>query len=104
MNKNNIENSEKELKEIKQLLAKQTQPELPFEKPKPSAEIIQFKPKPGSPILEWWKTHKDETNNLASVDDIAPFLSQFYSERQLLEMDEKELENVLQDLLEKGVL
>ena len=104
MNKNNIENSEKELKEIKQLLAKQTQLVLPFEKPKPSAEIIQFKPKPGSPILEWWKTHKDETNNLASVDDIAPFLSQFYSEKQLLEMNETEIESVLQDLLEKGVL
>ena len=104
MNKNNIENSDKDLKEFKQLLAKQTQLELPFEKPKPSAEIIQFKPKPGSPILEWWKTHKDETKNLASVDDIAPFLSQFYSEKQLLEMSETEIESVLQDLLEKGVL
>ena len=104
MNKNNIENSDKDLKEFKQLLAKQTQLELPFEKPKPSAEIIQFKPKPGSPILEWWKTHKDEVINLASVDDIAPFLSQFYSEKQLLEMDQKELENALQDLLDRGIL
>ena len=103
MNKNNIEKPEKDLKEFKQLLAKRTQLELPFEKPE-TADIIEFKPKPGSPILEWWKTHKDEVINLASVDDIAPFLSQFYSEKQLLEMDEKELENALQDLLDRGIL
>jgi len=103
MNKNNIEKPEKDLKEFKQLLVKRPQLELPFEKPE-TADIIEFKPKPGSPILEWWKTHKDETKNLASVDDIAPFLSQFYSEKQLLEMNETEIESVLQDLLEKGVL
>jgi len=45
MNKNNIENSDKDLKEFKQLVAKATQLELPFEKPKPSADIIQFKPR-----------------------------------------------------------
>jgi hypothetical protein len=82
MNKNNIEKPEKDLKEFKQLLAKRTQLELPFEKPE-TADIIEFKPKPGSPILEWWKTHKDETKNL---------------------MNETEIESVLQDLLEKGVL
>ncbi len=40
MNKNNIENSDKDLKEFKQLLAKQTQLELPFEKPKPSVDLF----------------------------------------------------------------
>ena len=90
---------------IENLLAKKpTQLELPFSKPKPTAEIIEFKPKPGSPILEWWKANKDKTMNLASVEDLGPFLSKFYSEKQLLEMDDDEIEILLQDLLEKGVL
>ena len=92
MNKNNIEkaitydNTKVALDELKNLMAKRDeQLEFPFEKPQ-SEEIIEFKPKPGSPILEWYKSNKDQIKNIASVDEIAPFLSQFYSEKQLLQM------------------
>ena len=50
------------------------------------------------------KSNKDKTINVASVDELGPFLTRFYSEKQLLQMDEKQIESILQDLLEKGVL
>lgn len=73
------------------------------QKPKPS-NVIPMPIKPGSPILEWWKSNKDKFVNkqIASVDDLAGYLTNFYSEKQLMNMSEQEIEQILQDLLEKG--
>jgi len=90
--------------EIKNLVArKPIQLELPLEEPD-TATIINFPLKPGSPILDWYKTSKDKFKQVVSVDDLAPFLSQFYSQKELLNMTELEVEHALQDLLDKGVL
>ena len=89
--------------EIKDLVArKPVQLELPLDNP--NDNVIPFPYKPGSPILEWWKASKDKVTQVASIDDLAPFLSQYYSQKQLLEMSETEIEKALQDLLDKGVL
>tara|TARA_R110002012_G_scaffold162120_1_gene324418 strand:- start:43 stop:384 length:342 start_codon:yes stop_codon:yes gene_type:complete len=91
--------------EIKDLKArKPVQLELPLDNPNEDKNVIPFPYKPGSPILEWWKASKDKVTQVASIDDLAPFLSQFYSQKQLLEMSETEIEKALQDLLDKGVL
>jgi len=56
------------------------------------------------PLYEWWKTNKDKTMYVASVEELGPFLTKFYSEKQLLDMDDNQIETILQDLLEKGLL
>ena len=68
--------------------------------------IVPFTPKPGSPILEWYKANKDKITNkeVKYIDDIGPFLSKYYSEKQLKDMDEKTIEGLLQELLNAGVL
>ena len=77
--------------------------ELPLEQ-KPSAEIINLLDylKPNSPIFEWWKSKADNGENIkmASVDDIAPYLSKFFSAKQLEAMTEKEMLDKLQELIE----
>ena len=77
--------------------------ELPLEQ-KPSAEIINLLDylKPNSPIFEWWKSKVDNGENIkmASVDDIAPYLSKFFSAKQLEAMTEKEMLDKLQELIE----
>ena len=73
-------------------------------KPKPQSNVIPFPIKPGMPLYEWWKTNKDKTMYVASVEDLGPFLTKFYSEKQLLDMDDNQIETILQDLLEKGLL
>ena len=91
--------------EIKDLVtSRPVQLELPLDNPNEKENVIPFPYKPGSPILEWWKASKDKVTQVASIDDLAPFLSQFYSQKQLLEMSETEIEKALQDLLDKGVL
>jgi len=74
------------------------------EKPKPQSNVIPFPIKPGMPLYEWWKTNKDKTMYVASVEELGPFLTKFYSEKQLLDMDDNQIETILQDLLEKGLL
>ena len=73
------------------------------EEEKPT-NVVPFPIKPGTPLDQWWKSNKDKTINVASVDELGPFLTRFYSEKQLLQMDERQIESILQDLLEKGVL
>jgi len=70
----------------------------------PGAEIIDFNQyvKPGMPIYEWWRSKAKTKENikLASVDDIAPYLSEFFSQKQLNEMTEPEMLKKLEELLE----
>jgi len=79
-------------------------PEEEKPKPKPQSNVIPFPIKPGMPLYEWWKTNKDKTMYVASVEELGPFLTKFYSEKQLLDMDDNQIETILQDLLEKGLL
>ncbi len=76
--------------------------ELPLEQ-KPTAEIINLLDylKPSSPIFDWYKgkLEKGENIKMASVDDIAPYLSKFYSEKQLDGMTEKEMLEKLEELI-----
>ncbi len=78
--------------------------ELPLEDP--NNNIVPFTPKPGSPILEWYKANKDKITNkeVKLIDDLGPFLSKYYSEKQLRNMDEKTIEGLLQELLDAGEL
>ena len=77
-------------------------------KPKPN-NILNFPIPSGSPIDLWWlKTNKEFTKEskkeLASIDDLAPYLSKFYSEKQINAMSEAEMLEKLQDLIDKGVI
>ena len=91
--------------EIKDLRArKPVQLELPLDNPNEDKNVIPFPYKPGSPILDWYKTNKDKFQRVASVEELGPFLTQFYSEKELLNMNDKAIELLLQDLLDKGVL
>ena len=91
-------------------MAKGTQLELPLEfaedKPKPSATILQFEIKPGMPIYDWYKSKKEEKGimEIASKKDLAGFLTNFFSEKQIEEMSEKEFEKSLQELIDQGVI
>ena len=55
------------------------------------------------PLYDWYKSNK-EFKQVASIDDIGPFLTKYYSEKQLRGMSEKEVESLLQDLLDRGLL
>ena len=85
-------------------LSKGGKPEEQKPKPKPQSNVIQFPIKPGMPLYEWWKTNKDKTMYVASAEELGPFLTKFYSEKQILDMDDNQIETILQDLLEKGLL
>ena len=54
------------------------------------------------PLYDWYKSTK-ELKQVASIDDIGPFLTKYYSEKQLRGMSEKEVESLLQDLLDRGL-
>ena len=75
----------------------------PVEDEKPT-NVINFPIKPGTPLYDWYKSNKDSFKKVASIDDVGPFLSKFYSEKQLRGMSEKEVESLLQDLLDRGLL
>ena len=75
----------------------------PVEDEKPN-NVINFPIKPGMPLYDWYKSNKKEFKQVASIDDIGPFLTKFVSEKQLRKMSEGEVESLLQDLLEKGLL
>ena len=89
-------------------MAKGTQLELTleFSEPKPSATILQFEIKPGMPIYDWYKSKKEEKGimEIASKKDLAGFLTNFFSEKQIEEMSEKEFEKALQELIDQGVI
>ena len=69
---------------VRNKLSKGGKPE--EEKPKPQSNVIPFPIKPGMPLYEWWKTNKDKTMYVASVEELGPFLTKFYSEKQILDM------------------
>jgi len=103
--KNNIENTEKELAALKKLMAKKPeQLELPLENP--NDNIILFPVPENSPINNWYKANvkKFKNKNFASADELGPYLTEFYSEKQLRNMTEKDLIKALDELLEAGVL
>ena len=75
----------------------------PVEDEKPN-NVINFPIKPGMPLYDWYKSNKKEFKQVASIDDIGPFLTKYYSEKQLRGMSEKEVESLLQDLLDRGLL
>ena len=56
------------------------------------------------PLYDLYKSNKDSFKQVASIDDIGPFLTKYYSEKQLRGMSEKEVESLLQDLLDRGLL
>ena len=56
------------------------------------------------PIFNWYKANKKEFKKVASIDDIGPFLTKFVSEKELRKMNESEVESLLQDLLDRGLL
>jgi len=88
--------------EIKTLSAKRAeQLELPL-----GDNIIPFPYKPNSPILEWWQKSKGKIKNkqIVSIDDLAPYLSNFFSQKQLSSMTEEEMQIRLQQLLEQGLI
>ena len=73
------------------------------DKPKPN-NVLNFPIKPNMPLYDWYKSNKKEFKQVASIDDIGPFLTKFVSEKQLRKMSESEVENLLQDLLDRGLL
>ena len=73
------------------------------DKPKPN-NVLNFSIKPNMPLYDWYKSNKKEFKQVASIDDIGPFLTKFVSEKQLRKMSESEVENLLQDLLDRGLL
>ena len=76
--------------------------ELPLDNP--NDNIINFTIKPDTPIFNWYKANKKEFKKVASIDDIGPYLSKFISEKELRKMNETEVEGLLQDLLDRGLL
>ena len=76
--------------------------ELPLDNP--NDNIINFPIKPDTPIFNWYKANKKEFKKVASIDDIGPFLTKFVSEKELRKMNESEVESLLPDLLDRGLL
>tara|TARA_B100000029_G_scaffold114628_1_gene107141 strand:+ start:2291 stop:2581 length:291 start_codon:yes stop_codon:yes gene_type:complete len=84
-------------------LKRGVQLELPLDNP--NQNIINFPIKPGMPFYEWYKSKKKDAGmKLASKDDLAGFLSRFFSQKQIQEMSEQEIEDKLQELIEQGVI
>ena len=57
------------------------------------------------PIYDWYKSKKEEKGGImeiASKKDLAGFLTNFFSEKQIEEMSEKEFEKALQELIDQG--
>ena len=77
----------------------------PEDKPKPN-NVVPFPVPEDSPLSNWYKANKGKFKNkqIASIDDLAPYLTNFISEEKLLQMSEQEIEIMLQDLLDKGII
>lgn len=78
----------------------------PEDKPEKPTNVIPFPVPEDSPLNNWHKANKDKYKNkkIASVEDLAPYLTNFYSEKQLMQMSEEEIKNILQELLDKGMI
>jgi hypothetical protein len=76
----------------------------PKAKPKPGS-VISFPIPSNSPLGNWWqKVSKENKKEIASVDDVAPYLSKYFSTKELEAMSEAEMLQKLQELIEKGVI
>jgi hypothetical protein len=77
----------------------------PEDKPKPN-NVVPFPVPEDSPLSNWHKANKGKYKNkkIASVEDLAPYLTNFYTEKQLMQMSEEEIKNILQELLNKGLI
>jgi len=77
----------------------------PEDTPKPN-NVVPFPVPEDSPLSNWYKANKGKFKNkqIASIDDLAPYLTNFISEEKLLQMSEQEIEILLQDLLDKGII
>ena len=53
------------------------------DKPKPN-NVLNFPIKPNMPLYDWYKSNKKEFKQVASIDDIGPFLTKFVSELLML--------------------
>ena len=74
----------------------------PEDKPKPN-NVVPFPVPEDSQLSNWYKANKGKFKNkqIASIDDLAPYLTNFYTEKQLMQMSEEEIKNILQELLNK---
>ena len=77
----------------------------PEDKPIPN-NVVPFPVPEDSPLSNWYKANKGKFKNkqIASIDDLAPYLTNFISEEKLLQMSEQEIEILLQDLLDRGLI
>jgi len=77
----------------------------PEDKPNPN-NVVPFPVPEDSPLSNWYKANKGKFKNkqIASIDDLAPYLTNFISEEKLLQMSEQEIEILLQDLLDRGLI
>ena len=55
------------------------------------------------PIYNWFKSSK-KGKKFASKDDLAGYLSKYYSQKQLEKMSEEEVLQKINDLVEQGAL
>ena len=99
-------NDKKVSDEVKEMLAKKKPEQLELPLDDPNDNVIEFPLKPGSPILQWYKANVERFKNpdFASADQLGPYLTQYYSEKQLSKMTEKDILKALDELLEAGVL
>ena len=81
---------------------KPEQLELPLDNP--NDNILNFPIKPNMPIYNWFKSEVKKGKKFASKDDLAGYLSKYYSQKQIEKMSEEEVLQKINDLVEQGAL
>ena len=81
---------------------KPEQLELPLDNP--NDNILNFPIKPEMPIYNWFKSEVKKGKKFASKDDLAGYLSKYYSQKQLDKMSEAEILEKINELVEQGAL
>ena len=81
---------------------KPEQLELPLDNP--NDNILNFPIKPNMPIYNWFKSEIKKGKKFASKDDLAGYLSKYYSQKQIEKMSEEEVLQKINDLVEQGAL
>ena len=74
--------------------------ELPLDNP--NDNILNFPIKPNMPIYNWFKSEVKKGKKFASKDDLAGYLSKYYSQKQIEKMSEEEVLQKINDLVEKS--
>ena len=70
----------------------------------PNDNILNFPIKPNMPIYNWFKSEVKKGKKFASKDDLAGYLSKYYSQKQIEKMSEEEVLQKINDLVEQGAL